>query len=258
MKKKSINTKKEVKRMGRFLIGKNLISFTLAVMLLFTVAPVIVASEGSTDIIPFIDFENVPENTLLVGWSYLDGGSSTNKAAVVDDDGNKVLKVIAPDNTKTLQVNSPTFDADTFTISYRVKFENTTTYQGLYLGTATTVGFHLTAGNLRFRRNAANNSDTSVIAKSGIAPLQWYNIEMVVYNSSHTVELYIDGEKVAVGSLFRYYQSADPGKADKFYIVVGAHPPRTIYFRRLVYSLINPSYGGDVDNRAVTGLLPNS
>ena len=223
LKNKSTKTKNEVRRMGIFLKGNSFISFTLVIMLLFTVAPVIVVSEGNTDIIPFTDFEDVPLNTLPDGWSYIDADSPTNKAAVVDDDGNKVLKVIAPDNTKTLQVNSPTFDADVFTISYRVKFENTSTFQGLYLGTATTVGFHLAAGNLRFRRTPASGPDNYVIAKSGIVPLQWYNIEMVVYNTSHTVELYIDGEKVAVGSLFRYYQSANPGKADKLYIVVGSH-----------------------------------
>lgn len=195
-------------------IMKKIIGIMLILAMLISALPGTIVS--AADILPFTDFESVEDGAFPTGWANnTNGGNSVVRLAQNEDGswkeltasengGDKVLKIHAPDNTKS-RVLSPRLasgDCD-FTLSFDVMFTNVQRYQMISLGGINVLRMFVAGGNMAFLRDNTYGGNVSLI--NGIKANQWYNIKLMVKvnDTEKNIRAFVDGAYVCEGTLFR-------------------------------------------------------
>lgn len=171
------------------------IGILLALLMLLALLPA-----GPAAAVGGIDetFDSLAAGEIPAGWGRNVADDKNAVGAVVEGDG-MAMRVDATGATNSgVTLLSPSFDFEQFTVSYRVKFDNTTPYQGLYGESSSALGFHVTGGAFQFRKQDA----PSVICMSAEAG-KWYEVKLLVDNKTFMVELWINGEFITQGQHFR-------------------------------------------------------
>ena len=170
----------------------------LAVLLLVSLAAggLSLAQEGEI----YENFDDLAAGQIPEGWTKSVSGEENAVGAVVEGGGMAAeIRAHTPNNGVLLE--SPTFDFDRFTLTYRVKFENVTAYQGLYVAddpalVTRALGFHVEGGYFSFRKN-----DTTVRCMEAEAD-RWYDVRLIVDNENFMVELWIERQFYHKGPAF--------------------------------------------------------
>ena len=124
-----------LKKGDNAIIMKKYLSLLLSVCLLLLSLP---AAAESTDGIN-IDFNTLSEGAVPEGWSAV-ATSPDSVGAVEVEPGNMAMYLNEGSGSNNeVSLTSPTFNYDKFTVSYKVKFDNTSVYQGFYGNEATTL-----------------------------------------------------------------------------------------------------------------------
>lgn len=152
------------------------------------------------------NFEGVAVGEIPSGWYKSVDADSTNSVGVVDEAGNKVICLDASEVNKEVRLDTPVFDFDKFTVSYKIKFDSAAANQSLLLAGAYgdnyainhAIHFNVAVNAFRFKKSS---SDNGVYATAEAD--RWYDVKLMVDNTTHMVEFWLDGTFVKKGNFFR-------------------------------------------------------
>lgn len=153
------------------------------------------------------NFESVNVGEIPSGWYKSVAAGSTNSVGVIQDGDNKVLCLDASQTNKEVRLDTPVFDFDKLTVSYKIKFDNVVANQNLLLAGAyaddnksitQAIQFNVAQGAFRFKKSSADNGVYAYAEAD-----KWYDVKLLVDNTTNTVEFWIDNNFVKRANLFR-------------------------------------------------------
>ena len=151
------------------------------------------------------NFEGVNVGEIPDGW-YSVAEGSTNSVGVISDGDNKVLCLDASEVNKEVRLDTPVFDFDKLTVSYKIKFDSVAANHSLLLAGAYgdnyainhAIHFNVALNAFRFKKSSSDNG-VYATAEAGV----WYDVKLMVDNTTNTVEFWLNDTFVKKGNFFR-------------------------------------------------------